>query len=69
MAGHELIDAYLVGLRTRLAWCPDLDDVLVDPTWRLAASSSCARSAWMPRGSATPRSDHHTSHASVEAAG
>lgn len=30
MAGYELIEAYLVGLRRRLAWRPDLDDVLAE---------------------------------------
>jgi hypothetical protein len=30
MAGYELIDAYLAGLRRRLAWCPDVDDVAAE---------------------------------------
>jgi len=30
MAGYELIDAYLVGLRRRLAWRPDVDDVVAE---------------------------------------
>jgi hypothetical protein len=30
MAGHELIDAYLAGLRRRLAWSPEVDDIVAE---------------------------------------
>ena len=30
MAGYQLIDAYIHGLRRRLLWCPDVDDLIAE---------------------------------------